>query len=171
MSATAHNTPPVWRQRWQQLAARERLLISLAAAVLLLGGLWWLLLAPAIHTLRSAPELHNRLDVQLAHMQRLQAQAQQLQQLPQLPPADAQRALQESLTQQLGNSAQYSGGAGQANIQLKGASPQALAQWLAQARSQAQAVPQQVQLSRADATGNAPARWNGSLLLTLPSPP
>lgn len=170
--ANNHAAPAaLWRQRWQQLAARERALLLLAAAVLLLAALWWLALAPALQTLRTAPERHNRLDAQLQHMRRLQAEAEQLQKLPTLPAADAQRALQESLAQQLGRSAQYRAGAGQASIELHNASAQALAQWLAQVRSQAQAIPQQMQLTRTSAPGAVPVLWSGRLLLALPSPP
>ena len=40
--------------------------LLLAALVLCLGALlWWLLLAPALHTLRQAPARHAQLDAQL----------------------------------------------------------------------------------------------------------
>ena len=64
---------------WNKLAPREQTLVSAAAAVVGLALLWWLLLAPALHTLRSASAQHAKLDAQLQHMQALASEAQQLQ--------------------------------------------------------------------------------------------
>ena len=70
-----------------------------------------------------------------------------------------------------------------ATITLKGASADALAQWLAQARSNARATPVEARLTRS-ATAAAPAgqtpvtlgrpvvampRWDGTLVLALPT--
>ena len=77
--------------RWQKLAAREQNLLLGASAVLSLALLWWLALAPALATLRSAPARHAQLDAQLQQMQALQPEAQQLQNAPQLRTADARR--------------------------------------------------------------------------------
>lgn len=161
-----------WQQRWRSLAAREQNLL-LAALVLCLGALlWWLLLAPALHTLRQAPARHAQLDAQLQHMQALQAQAQALQNIPQPRSADAQRKLQTSVTQTLGDTAQLQWSGERATLTLRNVDAQALAQWLAQVRGNTQASTQEAHLTRSEPshTDAPPAtpRWNGTLVLTLP---
>ena len=158
--------------RWKALAPREQSLVLAAGAVVALALLWWVLLAPALQTLRGAPARHAALDAQLQRMQSLQAEAQQLQAAPATRPADARRSLQASLTQQLGTTAQIQFAGDRATVTLKGASAEALAPWLAQARSNAHAAPLEARLTRSSAA--APAgmpRWDGSLVLALPQNP
>ena len=87
--------------RWQALAPREQHLLLGASALVLLALAWWLALAPALQTLRSAGPRHSALDAQLQHMQSLQAEALQLQAQPRIRPEDAQRALQTSVAETL----------------------------------------------------------------------
>ena len=75
------------RARWQTLAPREQNLVRAAVALVVLALLWWLALAPALQTLRTAPARHATLDAQLQRMQALQAEAQQLQGAPRANPA------------------------------------------------------------------------------------
>ena len=159
---------------WKALAAREQNLVLAAGALLAIALLWWLALAPALQTLRSAPARHAALDAQLQRLQALQAEAQQLRDAPPMRPADARRSLQNTLTQQLGDTAQIQFTGDRATVTLKGASASVLAQWLAQARSNAHAAPLEARLTQsADAARAAPAgeaRWNGTLVLSLPAP-
>ena len=145
-----------------------------AGALLAIALLWWLALAPALQTLRSAPARHAALDAQLQRLQALQAEAQQLRDAPPMRPADARRSLQNTLAQQLGDTAQIQFTGDRATVTLKGASASVLAQWLAQARSNAHAAPLEARLAQsADAARAAPAgeaRWNGTLVLSLPAP-
>jgi general secretion pathway protein M len=168
--------PPLLQARWDALAGRERLLLSLAAAVVLASALWWLALAPALATLRAADAQHRALDAQLQQMQSLQAQAVALQSQPKLGGDDAQRTLEALLKQKLGASAQMSVIGDRASITLKGANADALAQWLTQARINARAVPSEVRLVRnaaplAGAAGASAgnAVWDGTLVLNLPA--
>jgi general secretion pathway protein M len=48
-------------------------------------------------------------------------------------------------------------------VTLTGAAPEAVAQWLAQARANARALPGEARLNR-----NASGLWEGTLVLTLP---
>ena len=162
--------------RWQALAPREQHLLLAASALVLLALAWWLALAPALQTLRSAGPRHSALDAQLQHMQSLQAEALQLQAAPRSAPSDAVASLRSALTQRLGTTAQLSLVGDRATITLKGAPADALAQWLTQARSNALAVPVEARLTRSTAVapvGNTPAanlpRWDGSLVLALPA--
>ncbi|QIL45046.1 type II secretion system protein M [Acidovorax sp. HDW3] len=170
--------PAAWlalQARWSKLAAREQNLLLGACAVLALALLWWLALAPALATLRSAPARHAELDSALQQMLALQQEAQQLQNAPQLRTADARRSLQNALAQQLGESAKIQFSGDRATVTIKDANASALAQWLVLARNNAHAATQEAHLARA---GDAPTqrtstaeepRWSGSLVLTLPS--
>ncbi|HAU56565.1 MAG TPA: general secretion pathway protein GspM [Comamonadaceae bacterium] len=169
-------------ERWQSMAQREQRLVLAAGALVLLALLWWLALAPALQTLRSAGPRHAALDAQLQHMQLLQAEALQLQAQPRIRPEDAQRALQTSVTETLGAAARLSLSGDRATLTLQGAPADALAAWLAQARSNARAVPQETHLTRsapaatragatapaARAATTATVRWDGTIVLTLP---
>ena len=46
------------RVRWRQVSPREQRAVLAAAVVLLLAALWWLGVAPALNTLRSAEQQH-----------------------------------------------------------------------------------------------------------------
>mgnify|MGYP001076446895 CR=1 FL=1 len=148
------------RTHWAGLAARGQTLVMAAAAVLGLALLWWLLLAPARAQLRASPARHAAMDAELQRMQTLQA-------MPRAQGGEALRALQGALAQQLGPAAQMHVAGDRATVTLKGVPPEALAQWLAQVRSTARAVPVEARLVRSGA--DAP-RWDGTLVLTLPSP-
>lgn len=155
-------------ERWQALLARlsprERLASGLALWVLGLGLLWWLALSPALTTLRQAPGRHAQLDAQLAQMQHLAATATALQAAGTAQPPrrdDALRAL-ETATAALGSGARLTVLGDQATLTLRAAPPQALAQWLAQARVNARVMPREAKLTR-DAGG-----WNGTLVLGGP---
>lgn len=172
------------RARWQALAPREQNLVRAAGALVALALLWWLALAPALATLRAAPARHAHLDAQLQHMLALQAQAQQLQGAPRANPDNALRALQSSVAERLGASARLVVAGDRATLTLQGTPADALATWLAQARSNAHTVPQEAHLVRSSAspapTGKAGAavlsdqppaldvRWDGTLVLALP---
>lgn len=181
-------TPPTpasaLQARWHALAPREQNLVLAAGALVGLALLWWVAVAPALATLRAAPARHTALDAQLQRMLSLQAEAQQLQAAPATSPGDAVGALRAALTQRLGTTAQLNVVGDRATITLKGASADALAQWLAQARSNARATPVEARLTRSAAAAPAgqtpvtlgrPAvampRWDGTLVLALPTAP
>jgi general secretion pathway protein M len=126
-----------------------------------LALLWWGGLAPALATLRSAETQQQLLDGQLLQMQRLQAQAKTLQAQPHLSVSEARRLLEASL-KPLGATAQLAMVGERVTVTLKGASPDALAQWLTQARLNARAVPSEARLLR-----SAAGTWDGSVVLTL----
>lgn len=172
------------RARWQALAPREQTLVLAAVGLVALALLWWVAVAPALHTLRTASARHAELDAQLQRMQSLRAEAQQLQTAPRSSRGEASGALRTALTQRLGNTAQLNLVGDRATVTLKGAPADALAQWLTQARSNARTAPVEARLTRTAATApgtpaNAPAvlggpaaaampRWDGTLVLALP---
>lgn len=158
---------------WRGLSTRERTGMTAAAATVGAALLWWLALAPALQTLRSAPAQASRLEAQLQSMRALQAQAQALQAQPKLGRDEALRALEASVKQRLGNTAQLSVQGDRASLLLKGTTADALAQWLSQARVNARATPVEARLQRspvaAGAAGAPSPAWDGTLLLALPA--
>lgn len=152
------------RARWAGLAPREQALVAGAGALVLLALLWWVLVGPALATLRSAEAQHRALDQQLQQMKRLQAQARAMQAQPRQNPDDAMRQLEAAIRQQLGVSARYSIAGERVTLALNNTPPQALAQWLTQVRTNARAIPGEAKLTRNPAGG-----WDGSLVLTLPA--
>lgn len=152
------------RARWQALAPREQALVAAAAALVALALLWWIALAPAVGTLRSAEEQHRALDQQLQHMRRLQAQAKAMQSQPRLGQEESLRQLEAAIRQQLGLSARYAIAGERVTVTLTNAPAAALAQWLSQVRTNARAIPGEARLTR-----NAAGGWDGTLVLTLPA--
>ncbi|MDO8767436.1 MAG: type II secretion system protein GspM [Burkholderiaceae bacterium] len=155
---------------WRQMKPHEKRLLLAASALVLLALLWWSALAPALKTLRLAPEQHRLLDAQIQAMQRMSTEAKALQNQPKLGLEEAQKALQSSVTQRFGNTAQLSIAGERATLTLKNANPQELALWLTQARVNARALPSEVKLNRsATASPSASSSgWDGSLVMNLP---
>ncbi len=151
------------KARWQGLAPREKAWVAAAAAVVAALALWMISIAPALSTLRGAEEQHRALNAQLQHMRGLQAQAQALQAQPKQSPGEAQRLLELSVRERLGTTARSLAAGDRVTITLTGTAPNALAQWLTQARVNARALPSEAHLRR-----NSGGLWEGTLVLTLP---
>jgi len=149
---------------WKALAARERRLLLGAAALVAAALVWWIALAPALATLHAADAQHEALEAQLAQMQRLQAQARAMQALPRQSAEEGVRQLEAAIRQHLGTSARYTILGDRVTVTLADARAEALAQWLAQVRTNARAIPGEAKLAR-----NATGGWDGSVVLTLPA--
>lgn len=154
--------------RWSAMAPRERLGVLLAAAVLGLGLLWWVLLAPALRTVQAAQTQQLQLDQQLRQMQAMAAQARALQEQPAKHASERLRALEQAVVNGLGKAGQLNVVGDRATVTLKGVSADALAQWLAQIRANARAVPLEARLTRASESSAGAPLWNGTLVLRLP---
>ena len=129
----------------------------------------WLGLAPALRTLREADSQRAALQVQAQQMQRLKTEAEALKALPRLSRDEALRALEAAVKQRLGATGQLSVVGDRANVVLKQAPADALAQWLADARANARANPVEARLTRAgDNAPGAPVLWNGTVALGIP---
>ena len=169
MSTSARTTSrtSAWQTRWAQLAPKERTGISVAIAVVVLATVWLAVVGPGLQQWRTAEAKARSLDTQLQQMQTLQAQAQSIQAQPALAYDDAVRALKLATQQALGATAQISVVGDRASVTLQNAQPQALAQWLTQARLNARSVPSEARLTRAPDPG--PLLWNGTLTMALPA--
>jgi len=152
------------RTRWEALAPREKMLVAAAVTVVVLAIFWMILLGPALATLRSAESQQRALDSQLQAMRALQAQAQALQSQPKQSHEEASRLLELSVRQGLGTTARMTIQGERVTLTLTGTTPDALAQWLTQARVNARALPSEARLYR-----NSGGLWEGTLVLTLPA--
>ena len=150
--------------RWQALAAREKMLVAATVAVVAAALVWLIALSPALGILRSANEQHRALDSQLQHMHDLQQQAQALQAQPKQSHDEALRRLELLVRQRLGTTARMAVAGERVSITLTGTPPDALAQWVTQARVDARALPSEARLSR-----NTAGSWEGTLVLSLPA--
>ncbi len=153
--------PPHLQDRWRNLSRREQQLLLAALALVLVALLWWVGIAPALSTLRSADKQHQLLSAQLQQMQRLQGQAKAIQAQPRLALDEARRLLEASV-KPLGASAQLVVAGERVTLTLQGVSADALAQWLTQARLNARAAPSEARLTR-----NTAGTWDGTLVLNL----
>ena len=154
--------------RWQALSPREQRGLSVLAALLAVWVFWSVAISPALHTLRDPDHRRVQLAQQQAHMLALQAQAQALQTRTPMSRDEALRSLQ-SLS--AGTAFQLQVQGDRVSVQLKAVPAPTLANWLAQTRSQAQALPLEAHLTRnATSTANSAAViWDGTLVLSLPT--
>lgn len=164
------------QQRWLSLSVREQRGLKVVGVLLLVWLAWQALIAPAQHKLRQAESLRQVLSQHMASMQALQTQAQALQQRTAMSRDSALNALQGFA---LPSGMQLNPQGDRVLVTLKAVPAHVVAQWLAQARTQAQVLPSEVHLTRtstnslaSNAASNSviptsPA-WDGSLVLVLP---
>lgn len=152
----------------EQRHPRERALLIGMTVLLCTALLWWIAIAPALQTYRASNNAHAKLDEALAQMQTMAEEAKQLKAAPRLSNAAVQAWLDGSL-KKLGKASRSNQG-DRTLVQLTSTSPEALADWLAQARTAAQIVPVQVNLRRsAPSKGFSDVLWDGTLTFELPS--
>lgn len=154
--------------RWQALSSREQRGISVLGTLMVVLLLWSIVIAPALNTLRDSDNRRAQIGQQQANMLALQAQAQALQTRTPLARDEALRNLQ-GLTP--GAQMQLNVQGDRVTVQLKAVPAAVLANWLAQARSQAQALPVEAHLTRGNPTStfSNTVVWDGSLVLNLPN--
>jgi general secretion pathway protein M len=175
------------QSRWQGMNARERLLVSV---LLGLFGVWLFVsiaISPALRTLNASESQRAEVAQQVVQMRALQQRAQELQKTKPLSRDESIRSLQ-SITPTGNPALQMTIQGDRVLVQLKNLSASQLANWLAQARSNAQALPDEVHISRSATssvssstsvsalsgvnangnTANATAAWDGQIILRLP---
>lgn len=151
------------RARWAALAPREKAMAAAGVAVVVLALVWVIFIGPALSTLRTADQQRRALDTQLAHMLALQTQAQAMQSQPKIGRDETIRQLEASVRQRLGTTARTTIAGDRVTVTLSGAAGDTLAQWLAQVRAAAHALPAEAHVNR-----NASGTWEGTIVLTLP---
>lgn len=148
---------------WRALAPRERQGAMLAAALVGAALVWFIAVAPALRTLRSAPATIDRLDAELQQMQLLATESRALRAAPPVAPAQAASALQAAAAR-LGAKARLVQQGGRATLTLTGVDGEALRGLLAEVRSTARARPIEAQLVRSK------AGYDGTLVLAVGGP-
>ena len=156
------------RERWATSSLREQRLMRGAGVLVGLALLWWLLVAPPLRTFTQGQAERNKLDMQWQKIQNLQMQAAVLQALPKLSRDDALRALDATVKQQFGTSAQLSVLGDNATVTLRGTPAYELAQWLPQARLNARAIPSEARLMRSNSNPPGQVVWSGTIVMRLP---
>ena len=157
----------------QSLPPKDRQRLLALGLVLLALMLWTWQLSPALKTLRDMPAQLAQLQDQTQKLKLMQAQAQALQKSPRVQAKDARTLLQKVATENLDNGARLNIEGTRATLTLSRVSAESLAQFLALARTQAQALPIEAQLQKFSDAGatktNTPADlWRGTLILSLP---
>lgn len=150
--------------RWQAFSARDQRVLSVLASVIGLLLFTSLAVTPAVNTLRDSDHRRSQIAQQQTHMLALQAQALALQNRTFLSRDEALRQLQ-SITPNARIQLQAQGT--RVTVQLKAVPAAELAQWLAQARQQAQTLPIEAHLTRNLASTTSTV-WDGNLVLSLP---
>jgi general secretion pathway protein M len=157
----------------QSLPPKDRQRLLALTLVLLALILWTWQISPALQTLRDMPAQLAQLQDQTQQLKLMQAQAQALQKSPRVQAKDARTLLQKVATENLDNGARLNIEGSRATLTISRVSAESLAQFLALARTQAQALPIEAQLQKfTDAAAtktNTPADlWRGTLILSLP---
>jgi general secretion pathway protein M len=135
--------------RWQALAPRERLALSMAAWVVGVAALWWGgIRQPLIQGQQAQQRLAALLEQQ-AVMQRQAAEAQALKTVAALPSGQAQQALQAATTR-LAPRGRLQIQADRAVLTVDGASGPELQAWWAEARAGARAQVVELKLARGE---------------------
>ena len=156
------------RERWATASLREKRLMRSTGLLVGLALVWWLLVAPPLRTFTHGQAERHKLDMQWQKIQSLQTQAAALQALPKLSRDDALRALDATVKQQFGTSAQLSVLGDTATVTLRNTPAQELAQWLPQARLNARAIPSEARLMRSNSNPPGQAVWSGTIVMRLP---
>jgi len=157
----------------QSMPLKDRQRLLALGLVLLALMLWTWQLSPAFKTLRDMPAQLAQLQDQTQKLKLMQEQAQALQKSPRVQAKDARTLLQKVATENLDNGARLNIEGTRATLTISRVSAESLAQFLALARTQAQALPIEAQLQKFTDAGapktNTPADlWRGTLILSLP---
>jgi len=167
--------------RWQGLSPHERLLVRVFLG---LFGVWVFVsiaISPALRTLNAAERQRAEVAQQVVQMRSLQQRAQELQKSKPLSRDESLRGLQ-SITPTSNPALQMTIQGDRVLVQLKNLPASQLATWLAQARGNSQALPNEVHITRSNASVTNPstgvnamgtfaattAAWDGQIVLRLP---
>ena len=151
-----------WTTWLAQRSPREQ--TGIRAALWLLGGLlvWRMGVAPGLQVWSQSDSRQATLDRQLAEMQTLQQEAKRLGSQTQ-GGADAATQQLTALASTLGPDTRLHPQVDQVSIEFKAASPQALADFITQARTQVQSRTLQAHWQFRQ------GHWQGQLVLSLPA--
>ncbi len=156
---------PSLSERFAVLGLRRQRWLALGVGVLGLALLIGVGVLPAVQSVRANPKAQQQANAELQTLRQLQVRAQTLQAQPPLDQAEAITRLQASISL-LGGNTEISISDQRAHLVLRATPAQAVAEWLARARTEAHAVPIEARLARE--TQSEEALWSGTLVMTLP---
>lgn len=161
------------QQRWRACSAREQQILRWLGGVLLCLLVWLALFVPAQQTLRKAQAQRSELTQQWAQMNAMQTQAKRLQQRI---PITRDSALSELQRITPATTIQLTPQSDRVLVNFKAVPADVLANWLANARTQAQALPTEAHLMRVNThtsnnTSTSMPTWDGTMVLLLPREP
>jgi general secretion pathway protein M len=148
----------------QQRSPRERQLLGTTAGLLVSAFVWWALLSPALQTYRQSSSAHAKLDAELLQMQSMAAESAKLKAVPRATPEQA-KAWLEGTIKKLGK-ASFTQQEGRVQVSFVGATPEALAAYLAEARTRVQLLPSEAHWKK-NVDKASDVRWDGSLVFEL----
>lgn len=148
------------RQRWMELAPRERQGIRWALWAIMALLLVTLGIQPAWRTLQQAPAQIDLVEGQLRHMNQLASEARMLRAAPVVSTAKSIEALQAACDR-LGAVAKLNLQGQQASVTFNGVTPEALTQWLREIRTVGRVRVTEASLARTGTT------YSGSVLVAL----
>jgi general secretion pathway protein M len=152
----------------EQRTMRERQLLGMTAGLLALALVWWVFLAPALQTYRQSDSAHAKLDAEFLQMQSMAEESANLKAVPRVTPEQT-KAWLEGAIKKLGK-ASFTQQEGRVQVSFVGATPEALAAYLADARTRAQLVPSEAHWKKSadkSAEKSAEVLWDGSLVFEV----
>ncbi len=148
------------RQRWRELAVRERRIAVALAWIVGLALLWFVGIAPAWRIASTAPARLDQLDRQLQDMQSLATEVKALRELPPVGGLQSQAAL-KAATDALGPAGRLTLGGDRATVTFTNATGTQVRDWLSEARSAARVRPVEANLTR------GPQGYSGSIIVQM----
>lgn len=145
-------------------SAREQLLIKALLAGFVAFLLWTVLVWPALHSIHTSTVRAEVMQREWAQLLSLKGELKSTQSVAPLSPEQSGAAIKDAVTK-VGPLCKVTLENSSARLQLKGLSPQGLAQLLPELRERAQAQILEVNL-RVDAQSKL---WEGTVILALPS--
>lgn len=132
---------------------------ALAVVAVALG--WWLLLAPALRTLATAPKQLAEMERQLAQMRQWATESEALRQAPRRPaPADFGSTVQQRVKKTLGDGARVMALPGEARLTVPSVAPNVLLALMQDINDAAQGRVDELLIARnADGTLRAEIKW------------
>lgn len=155
---------------WVALAPREKIIVTLAAALVLLSLLWFLVLRSPLQTWKNAAAERQKIEQQIQQIAEIDAQIQSLQAANRISFDAAYQALTSTTREYFPAGAQISLMGDQVSVTLANANAHTLAQWLAALRNNAKALPESARLNAGTpaAEDSGSSVWSGIVVFRLP---
>lgn len=147
------------------LSARERLMVLIAFYLVLGAFIWWVLLSPALNTLKNAPSQQLLLDQEIQAMQKMALEAKTIRAESKDLPRNFEQSLRLLSENSLPGQTNITSAAGKLTVTLDPVSGQKLLQWLEAIRTELHSKPQELQIKASE------TQWQGTVVFLIPNRP